>query len=164
MSRRKVQQPKHLWQPMRRAFPVPLEAERRAHLEKLIGQDAPLIAELESAEMWRNDKYVVVVTRWEDGAVQELSIRRADRRAVHDWRDFQRIKSEIAGAEVEGFEMYPAESRLMDTANQYYLFCLPPGQRIPAGYIGPRNLVDAETHERLGSRQRTLPPDWLATP
>jgi hypothetical protein len=92
---------------------------------------AQALAEADAAEIWRNDRYVVTVTRWAEGElagqVQELSIRRDDRRAIHDWRDFQRIKNEIARPEVEAMEIYPAESRLMDTANQYYLFCSPLG-------------------------------------
>ena len=64
-----------------------------------------------------------------DGSVQwpamiHLSIRRLDREAVHDWRDFQRIKNELVGPEHEAVELYPAESRLMDTANQYHVWAL----------------------------------------
>ena len=52
-----------------------------------------------------------------------LSIRNADRSARHDWRDFQRIKNQLAGPEWEAVEIYPAESRLVDAANQYHLWC-----------------------------------------
>jgi hypothetical protein len=41
---------------------------------------------------------------------------------VHDWRDLQRIKNELVGPECEAVELYPAESRLVDTANQYHLW------------------------------------------
>lgn len=51
-----------------------------------------------------------------------LSIKRRDKTPVHDWRHFQRIKNEIVGPEFEGVELYPAESRLVDTANQYHLY------------------------------------------
>jgi len=157
MSRRKVHQARRGWTPMARAEVVPLSADRIAAIEAL-GADTALLAELAAAEMWRNEHYLAVVTRREDGSVSELSIRRADRKAVHDWRDFQRIKSEVAGAEVEAFELYPAESRLMDTANQYMIWCLPPGETIPAGYMGPRNVMDANTVP--GAVQRPLPEDW----
>jgi hypothetical protein len=64
------------------------------------------------------------------------------------------IKNEIAGPEVEAFEIYPRESRLMDTANQYYLWVLPPGQTIPAGYFGGR--ATTEEAEGIGSVNRPM--------
>lgn len=63
-----------------------------------------------------------------------LSIKWHDRRPIHDWRDLQRIKNEICGPEREGVELYPAESRLVDTANQFHLWILPKGQSMPFGY------------------------------
>lgn len=65
-----------------------------------------------------------------------LSIKRHDRGAAKDWRHFQRIKNEICGKECEGVEIYPAESRLCDTSNQYHLWVLPVGMGIPFGYTG----------------------------
>jgi hypothetical protein len=57
--------------------------------------------------------------------MKHLSICRTDKQAVHDWRAFQRIKNELAGPEWEAVEIYPAESRLVDMANQYHLWCFP---------------------------------------
>ena len=63
-----------------------------------------------------------------------LSIGRRDREAVHDWRHFQRIKNELVGAEHEAIELYPKESRLMDTGNRYWLFALAEkGAQFPFG-------------------------------
>lgn len=56
------------------------------------------------------------------GDVVHLSLKVHDRSAHHDWRDLQRIKNELCGEECEAVELYPAESRLVDTANQYHLF------------------------------------------
>ena len=36
-----------------------------------------------------------------------LSIKRYDKDAIRDWREFQKIKNLIAGEEREGFELYP---------------------------------------------------------
>lgn len=63
-----------------------------------------------------------------------LSIKRRDKATVHDWRDLQRIKNELCGPEREAVEIYPAESRLVDTANQYHLWVLPEGSRVPFGF------------------------------
>lgn len=52
-----------------------------------------------------------------------LQICNHDQSAHHDWRDFQRIKSELLGPEWWGFEVYPAESELIDPSNAFYLWC-----------------------------------------
>lgn len=155
------------WEPLQRATHVPMSEQAKA-LIRARGGDEKLIEELDDSELWKNAIYTVSVTRWDDGgqwhgAVQELSIRRNDRQPVHDWRHFQQIKTELAGAEVEALEMYPAESRLMDTANQYYVYCLPPGRRIEMGYLGPRNVVDADQQEGSSAVQRALPAGWSST-
>lgn len=51
-----------------------------------------------------------------------LSIRNNDRSTRRDWRDFQRIKNEIVGAEFEMIEMYPREGHKVDMSNQYHLW------------------------------------------
>lgn len=81
-------------------------------------------------EQWANDKYVVNVRHMvsdndEVPNAIHLSIRRQDREPCRDWRDFQRIKNQLAGPEWDGVEIYPAESRLVDMANQYHLWCYP---------------------------------------
>lgn len=84
-------------------------------------------------------------------AMQWLSIKRNDREPINDWRILQQIKNAIVGEEVEAVELYPAESRLVDSANQYHLFALTTsGLRFPFGY--EERLV---TEEPLGkSKQR----------
>lgn len=54
-------------------------------------------------------------------AMIHLSWKRLDKQAVHDWREIQRMKNEICGREREAFELYPPESKLVDTSNQYHL-------------------------------------------
>ena len=84
-----------------------------------------------------NSRYQVTVYRYDTawGELTWLAIVNRDRSARHDWRDFQRIKNELLGPEIEAFEIYPAESRLVDTNNQFHLFCLPMGRTIPVGYV-----------------------------
>ena len=69
--------------------------------------------------------------------MKHLSILRRDKAPVgkERFRHFQRIKNELVGPECEAVELYPAESRLVDTANQYHLWCFPePEMRFPWGY------------------------------
>ena len=88
------------------------------------------------------------------GDVIWLSIKRRDKAPVHDWRDLQVIKNLIVGPEHEGFEIYPAESRLVDTANQYHVFVfLDPKVRLPVGFR-TREVAGAEQAAAVGARQR----------
>jgi len=66
----------------------------------------------------------VYVERFPDpfGEGAHLSIKTHDKAARHDWRDLQRIKNELCGPEHDAMEIYPAESKLVDAANQYHLF------------------------------------------
>jgi|TARA_R100000231_G_scaffold20218_1_gene19908 hypothetical protein len=96
-------------------------------------------------ECWVNDIYEVWVYRKKNadslvhnplykGKCTYISIKRKDKKAVHDWRHFQQIKNELVGDEVEAIELYPKESRLHDTVNQYHLFCLPLGTTFKFGW------------------------------
>ena len=66
-----------------------------------------------------------------------LSIKRRDRGPIDEnrWRILQQIKNTLVGEENEAVEMYPAESRLVDTANQWHLYCFAdPKERWPFGF------------------------------
>lgn len=84
------------------------------------------------------------------GGFWHLSIKRHDREPMNDWRVMQRIKTEIAGPEAEGMELYPAESRVVDTANQYHLWVTIGCGPLPFGFM-----TGARTdNESGGSAQR----------
>lgn len=75
--------------------------------------------------LMENNRHQVIVREHADGPFgpfAHLTIRSGDGSARHDWRDFQRIKNELVGEEAEAIELYPAESRLVDTANHYHLW------------------------------------------
>jgi hypothetical protein len=91
--------------------------------------------------VWVNDKYQVHKRVMEplDGSklppLVHLSIRRLDRSPIRDWRDMQEIKNLLVGPENEAAELYPAESRRVDTANQFHLWVLAdPALRFPFGF------------------------------
>lgn len=95
--------------------------------------------------------------------IVHLSIKRRDRAPIHDWRDLQTIKNMLVGAEHEGVELYPAESRLVDTANQYHLFVLlDPTKRFPFGFR-ERLVMNAEAAATINAVQRPLVDDFPAT-
>lgn len=77
-----------------------------------------------------------------------LSIRRNDRNGRPSWPDTQQIKNALVGAECEGVELYPAESRLVDVADQYHLWVITnPAFRFGFGF-----------QERLTKADLTLAP------
>lgn len=125
------------------------EAAREASsaLKPLIRHDDFVKTEAhEPDEAWFNDTYYVTVRRnvpdkcfgTAKGMIQ-LGIASHDGTARHDWRDFQAIKNQLAGEECEAFELYPAESRLLDPSNYYTLWCFPFLKRLHVG--GPERRV-----------------------
>lgn len=94
-------------------------------------------------ERWENDEYSVWLNRkYPLGC--HLAIRRKDLQPAHDWRDLQAIKTALVGAEYEALELYPAESRVMDVANEAHLYVMVGinGEpvRIPVGNFGRREV------------------------
>lgn len=100
-------------------------------------QDA--VERLARCDVYRNDEFEVAVDMLLSRVGQRmihLSIKRLDREPIHDWRKLQQIKNELVGPEHEAVELYPAESRLVDSANQYHLWVMKdPRWRFPFGYI-----------------------------
>lgn len=114
------------WEPMEPAF-LSADPVKNAEMLKMIQTD----------EIWMNNLYQVNVRnqypadahgneiRNPANLMVTLSIKRRDKAPLHDWRHMQRIKNEIVGPECEAIEIYPAESRMVDTSNQYWLWCFP---------------------------------------
>jgi hypothetical protein len=92
---------------------------------------------LEPGTIWANSRYIVVMRECGEspgtGPLIWLSIKGVANDVSHDWRDFQRIKNELVGPEAEAVELYPAESRLVDNANQFHLWAFP-NFRFPFGF------------------------------
>lgn len=88
-------------------------------------------------QVWANDLFLVGVRLAEGCKV--LEIMRLDGTADHAWRRFQQIKTDVCGPDWEAVELYPAESRLIDTGNRYYLWCAP---SINLGFRGKRNVSE----------------------
>ena len=88
------------------------------------------------------------------GKCDYLSIKTIDKEPIHDWRDLQQIKNELCGKDREALEIYPAESRLVDTANQYHLWVIPKDAQIPFGFT-QREVITKEQeggYQKVGQR------------
>lgn len=149
------------WDMFYPATPIPMTDEQVDAHARALGVSREEVLQVQADEkansmIFKNSIYQVAVRKvkpdnWPEMAW--LSIKRIDREPVHDWRHLQRIKNEIIGPEHEGLELYPAEERVVDTANQYHLWVLmDPRVRIPFGFEqGVR--LDAQ-EDGTGAKQR----------
>jgi hypothetical protein len=117
-------------------------------------------------EQWWNDVYYVSFRRHKkdavfgtDGGMIQLGISSIDGTARHDWRDLQAIKNQLAGAECEAFELYPAESRLLDPSNYYTLWCFPGVKKLKIGIHDGRDVRDADQNAYAPQRAIAKPPE-----
>jgi hypothetical protein len=117
---------------------LPQDATREAVYDRLL---ETIRKDHERYEVWRNDTYQVAIYNKDKPPVPSwprmvhLSIKRIDREIIRDWRELQEIKNRLIGRENEAVELFPAESRKVDMANQYHLFVLAdPTKRFPFGF------------------------------
>lgn len=126
---------------------------RKMHPPHFAGLSTP------GGDEWDNGAYYGCLKKYESGSplgggpYAVLSITSTDETARHDWRDFQQLKNLLLGEEWEALELYPAESRLKDPTNRFYLWCFPAGA-IPWGFAGRLVLDMGEA----GAPQRPFPP------
>jgi hypothetical protein len=110
-------------------------------------------------EVFRNSIYQVIKRVYKGKQAEKpnlvwLSIKRIDKEFIHDWRELQEIKNLLVGKECEGLELYPAESRVVDTSNQYHIFVFDdPTFRLPFGF-NERLVTDEYVAEQVGAKQR----------
>ena len=92
-------------------------------------------------ELFVNEVYQVIRERL--GGWWHLSIKPLAKDRLSRWRDYQQIKNELVGPEHEAAELFPAESRLVDAADQYHLWvAADPAYRFPFGFDDGRFVGD----------------------
>lgn len=141
------------WKPLQRATHSRIP---KKIIQELIDKDPKVRDLVEKSVIWVNDKYQVAVRVLgpdpAGGEFIHLSIKRHDKEPCKDWRDFQRIKNQLCGEEAEGLELYPAESRIVDTANQYHLWVFTK-HKLEIGF--PEGMkADSKRAEDFGAKQR----------
>jgi hypothetical protein len=108
--------------------------------EKLAWVEEKVLQTL-SWETYQNDIYFVVIERVTP--LIHMCVRRLDGQPAKDWRHLQQIKNELIGPECEAVELFPAESRLIDTTNEYHLWVHPtPSYRFPFGFSWNRFVME----------------------
>ena len=79
--------------------------------------------------IYKNHKFFVFI--WDEvpttkGVARKIMVRQHDQKPIaNHWREMQNIKNEFFGAEAVAVEYYPAESKLVDSANLYWLWVFP---------------------------------------
>lgn len=106
-------------------------------------------------KLYLSDYYQVAIDKdpphaFAGAVIWHLSIKRLDKEPIMDWRDLQAIKSQLCGDEAEGLQLFPAESRTVDTSNQYHLWVfMKMGKRrlprLPVGWSAGMVLDEAAT-------------------
>ena len=151
------------WTPLQPAEFLPATPEQVQKMAEVTGHTSAEVHEMLAREratsrVFRNDLYQVTRRALNEDGLVHLNIRRIDGRACHDWRHFQQIKNELIGEECEAVELYPAESRLVDTSNKYHLVGIAdPAFRFPTGdFFGNKRDVSYVPGGTPGTRQRPL--------
>jgi len=86
-----------------------------------------LYNQMKKEVLYKSEYYQVAVDKnpthgFPGMTIWHLSIKRNDKAPIMDWRDLQDIKNKIVGEECEAIQLFPAESRCVDSANQYHLW------------------------------------------
>lgn len=177
MSRRGAQAGRKPWTPMRQGvlnpayvstvYGVTIPEGRRSIRIDQAQPDAKRGHERMLVEVWSNDLYEATAEHFGNGWAY-LTLKRHDRRAVRDWRHLQSIKNEVCGPEREAFEIFPAESRLVDEANQYHLWVMPEGATLPVGQrerqVGGAEGTQGRVRGEDRARQRPFQPGLSTGP
>lgn len=134
------------------ALNIPLEEVIKVH-EDISKNDRVFVNSIYQVNVRKNRP---IQEGWPD--MMHLSIKRRDKAVIHDWRDLQRIKNELVGPEYEAIELYPAEDRLVDSANQYHLWLfMDPKFRLNVGFKEGRLVTDKT--DGTNTKQRPLKGD-----
>ena len=159
MSKREM--PRH-WEPLQRAIAIGGEPDGTIELamKQWNCTAAEARAKLEAyeakCEYWTNALYQVQVRVADNYGLIHLNIRRRDGNIIRDWRHIQEIKNQLLGTECEAVELYPAESRKVDTSNKFHLWGYrDPTWRFPIGFA-ERDVDYDQTSTAPGHKQRAL--------
>ena len=116
-------------------------------------------------QKYANDKYVVSVDKkcdhihpnWpEELPCWYISFSMRDGGHLLDWREIQEIKNQVLGPEYECVMLWPKESRVLDTANQFHMYAIGrPGIEFPVGYQTERAVRD-DMNGKHSISQRTI--------
>lgn len=104
-------------------FKKPLTAFQRIDLSSVLSIPPGM------TRAYRNTRYTVMVYDYvittKGKAIQALVQKHDDTPIMNHWSEMQKIKNEIFGEEVTAIEYYPAESKLINHHNIYWMWIFP---------------------------------------
>ena len=143
-----LQQPPELYRPFFGGR-LPTMVEKMLYVEQAVQR-------MTTTHIYENDVYHVEI--YYNAPFINLDIRRHDGGVCTDRRELQQIKNAIVGPEHEAVELFPAESRLVDTANQYHLWVhADPSFRFPIDFEAPGSLAGSAMDESFFEPHRVSP-------
>jgi hypothetical protein len=122
------------------------------------------------AAIFKNSRYQVhirriVAKKQPAPDMVHVSLRRIDRGTLIPYRDIMRIKRELLHPEIELTQIYPAESREVDQANQYHFWGVNDVfYRFPFGFDQGRIVGDGTGDGGVQTpyEEDNQPDDWLS--
>lgn len=140
------------------SFFAPLLNGRTPTLQERLHYVEIALQRITCHNVWENDTYRVEIAM--SGPFIHLDISRHDCQPIVDRVEFQEIKNQLVGPEHEAVQLFPGESRLVDTANQYHLWVhADPSYRFPVAF-NERSMLE----QLLRARNVTPQPAETITP
>ena len=117
---------------MKRCDPFPLKDEEIGNAAKMWGCTSNaearrlLHSQRVRCQQYEDDDHEVTVAPINTSKMVQVVVRRKDGEKIEDhWQTLQRIKNDVLGANWFGYEVYPSQVYVIDTANAYHLWCTP---------------------------------------
>ena len=130
MSKKRKSSPaKREWQPLTQTPDWAVKAKHEQVMEQARVTFPELAVEEFRApdEVWGSSQYTVTVHYLDDNrdGFVEVGIHNYHRTTHVPWRHIQQIKNEVFGPDREAVQLFPAEDRLLDSANEYWIYVYP---------------------------------------
>tara|TARA_R100000742_G_C4274858_1_gene95029 strand:+ start:525 stop:1052 length:528 start_codon:yes stop_codon:yes gene_type:complete len=97
---------------------------------------------IENEKVYVNDLYYVFVNEEKDWIHLSIKTHEKSVDSIITWQHKQWIKNDICGVEAEGVELFPAESRMVNSANQYHIWVLTGNEKFSCGWHEGRLVTD----------------------
>jgi hypothetical protein len=130
-KKRKAPTPKKEWEPLTQTPDWAVKVKHFQVMEqvRVTFPGVPVEEIKVPAEVWGSSQYTVTVHYLDDNrdGFVEVGIHNYHRTTHVPWRHIQQIKNEVFGPDREAVQLFPAEDRLLDAANEYWIYVYPTG-------------------------------------
>jgi hypothetical protein len=128
-KKRKAPTPKKEWEPLTQTPDWAVKAQHEQVMERArVTFPGVAVDEIPAPdEVWGSSQYTATVHYLDDNrdGFIEVGIHNYHRTTHVPWRHIQQIKNEVFGPDREAVQLFPAEDRLLDSANEYWIYVYP---------------------------------------